>query len=96
MKKYELMYILRADLDEAARKAEIDKLHGLLEKGGCKINNVNEWGVRDLAYQIKKQAKGYYVVVKFECETAQASKEFERLSRIDSNVLRYLITIDQE
>ena len=54
MKKYEIMYILKADLDDASRKGEIEKLHGLLTKGGATIANVNEWGLRDLAYPIKK------------------------------------------
>lgn len=96
MKKYEIMYILKSDLDDAARKAEIEKLHGYLTSAGTKITNVNEWGLRDLAYPIKKQNKGYYVVIKIECETVEETKEFDRLSKIDNNVLRYLITVDHE
>lgn len=96
MKKYEIMYILKADLDDAARKAEMDKLHGHLTKAGTKITKVTEWGVKDLAYPIKKQAKGYYVILKIECDSADETKEFDRLSKIDSNVLRYLITVDQD
>ncbi len=98
MKKYEIMYILKADLDDAARKAEMEKLHGYLTKGGAKITNVDEanWGLRDLAYEIKKQTKGYYVVLTIECESAEATKEFERLQKIDSNVLRTLITVAHE
>ena len=42
MKKYEVMYILKADLDEAARKAEIEKLHNILESTGGKVSTVNE------------------------------------------------------
>lgn len=95
MKKYELMYILKANLDEEARKAEIAKLHGILTKNGAKIGKVNEWGLKDLAYEIKKEKKGYYVVTKFEAENA-ALKEFNRLTNINSNVLRYLITVDHE
>ncbi|HKL73055.1 MAG TPA: 30S ribosomal protein S6 [Candidatus Onthovivens sp.] len=95
MKKYELMYILRTNLDETARKAEIEKLHGLLIAGGAKINKVDEWGIRDLAYEIKKESKGYYVVVKFEAE-GTAFKEFERLTKIDVNVLRFLIVVDKQ
>ena len=64
MGKYEIMYILSAELDEAARKAEIEKLHGILTNDGIEVKNVNEWGVRDFAYPIKKQTKGYYVVIK--------------------------------
>lgn len=95
MKKYELMYILKADLDDEARKAEIEKLHGILTSHGAKITNVNEWGLRDLAYEIKKQNKGYYVVVKVEADV-EATKEFDRLTRINNNVLRFLLINDQD
>ena len=64
MKKYEIMYILRADLEDASRKKEVEKLHNILTKNGVKITKVDEWGVRDFAYIIKDQKKGYYVVLK--------------------------------
>ncbi|MFA6755412.1 MAG: 30S ribosomal protein S6 [Bacilli bacterium] len=95
MKKYEIMYIVKADLDEAARKEEISKLHKILTDNGGKIVNVNEWGERELAYSIKKQNKGYYVVIKVEAEQ-KALSEFKRLSSIDVNMLRSLITVDAE
>ena len=95
MKKYEIMYILKSSLDDAARKAQIEKLHGIITKNGGKVNNVNEWGLRDLAYPIKKEINGYYVVIKIEAENV-ALKEFDRLTRIDNNVLRTLITVDQD
>ena len=95
MKKYEIMYILKSSLDDAARKAQIEKLHGIITKNGGKVNNVNEWGLRDLAYPIKKEIKGYYVVLKIEAENV-ALKEFDRLTRFDNNVLRTLITVDQD
>ena len=95
MKKYELMYILKPNLDENVRKEEIAKLHGILTNNGAKLGKVNEWGLKDLAYEIKKEKKGYYVVTKFEAEE-QALKEFNRLTKINSNVLRFLITVDHE
>ena len=95
MKKYEIMYILKANLEDAQRKEVIEKLHSLLTNEGAKVANVNEWGLRDLAYPIKKETKGYYVVIKVECEP-NATKEFDRKTKINNNVLRYLITVDQE
>lgn len=96
LRKYEIMYILRADLDDASRKGEIEKLHGILTKSGAKITNVNEWGLRDLAYPIKKQSKGYYAVIKISCSSPEATKEFDRLQKLDNAVLRTLITVDEE
>ena len=95
MKKYEIMYILKANLEDAQRKEVIEKLHSLLTNEGAKVTNVNEWGLRYLAYPIKKETKGYYVVIKVECEP-NATKEFDRKTKINNNVLRYLITVDQE
>lgn len=95
MKKYEIMYILKSSLDDAARRAEVEKLHGILTSNGAKIVNVNEWGLRDLAYPIKKENKGYYVVIKIEAENV-ALNEFTRLTKFDNNVLRNLITVDHE
>ena len=95
MKKYEVMYILKADLDEAARKAEIEKLHNILESTGGKVSTVNEWGLRDFAYEINYMTKGYYVVIKVETNE-EALREFRRLTKIDQNVVRHLITVDQD
>ncbi len=96
MRKYEIMYILRADLDEAARKASMEKLAGLLTKNGAKIDNADEtMGLRDLAYPIDDEVKGYYVVLKVSAEQA-ALYEFNRKVRHDANVLRFFIVADQE
>lgn len=95
MKKYEIMYILKADLDETARKNEIAKLQGILESNKAKVTNVNEWGVKDFAYEIKDATKGYYVVLKVSADAA-ALKEFTRLAKLDQNVIRNLITTDQD
>ncbi|MCQ2793925.1 MAG: 30S ribosomal protein S6 [Bacilli bacterium] len=92
MKKYEIMYILKADLDDAARKKEVSKLHEILTKNGAKITKVDEWGVKDFAYEIKDQKKGYYVVLKVLTDAAVLN-EFSRLVRIDEHVIRYLITV---
>lgn len=95
MKKYEIMYILSAALDDEARKKEMEKLQKTLESNKAKVNDVKEWGVRDFAYPIKKQTKGAYVILKITAESA-ALKEFDRVARLDQNVIRHLITVDEE
>lgn len=95
MKKYEIMYILVPTLEDAARKDEIAKLQGILESNKAKVTDVKEWGVKDFAYPIKKQLKGYYVVLKVSAEPA-ALKEFDRLAKLDLNVIRHLIIKDQD
>ena len=95
MKKYELMYIVKDGLDEAARKAEIEKLHGILTSNGAKLGEVKEWGLRTFAYPINKQIKGYYVIVKLTATDA-ALNEFTRLAKINPNVVRHLFTVDKD
>ena len=95
MKKYEIMYILSANLDDEARKNEIAKLQGILESNGLKVNDTKELGVKDLAYPIKKQTKGFYAVVLVEGE-AEGLNEFTRLAKLDANVIRHLITINEQ
>lgn len=92
MRKYEIMYILPATLDDEARKAEMTKLNGILDANKIQVVNTKEWGLRDFAYPIKKQTKGYYVILTVNGANAGLA-EFERLVRIDQNVLRYLVTV---
>jgi len=96
MKKYEIMYIVKANLDEEARTQVIEKLHDILTRNGGTITNVDQWGIRDLAYEINDETKGYYVVIKMSAEGDAAIKEFNRLVKINPNVLRFLIIKDQD
>lgn len=95
MGKYEIMYILVPTLEDEARKNEIAKLHGILTEQKCQVKDVKEWGLRDFAYPMKKLNKGYYVVVKVTAEPAGLN-EFSRLAKLDNNVVRFLITVDQD
>ncbi len=91
MKKYELMYILKANLDEAALMSEKEALSRILTDNGAQITKVTEWGLKDFAYEIKKERKGYYVILNFETETNNAVNEFRRIVALDNNVIRFLI-----
>lgn len=96
MKKYEIMYILRANLDEAARNEALAKVNAILTDNGAEILSVDEkMGLRDLAYPIDDELKGYYVVLKVSAEN-NALKEFDRLVKINRNVLRHLILVDEQ
>ncbi len=86
MNKYEIMYILRPELDDAARTAAMETINGVLDE----VTNVNEWGQRELAYEINDFKKGYYVVLKANA-TADSIKEFDRLIKINANVIRHMI-----
>ena len=90
MSKYEVMYIINASVEEEKRTALIEQLGGIITSEGGKIVKTDEWGMRDFAYEIDDMTKGYYVVVTFEAENAGV-KEFDRLMRINPNVVRFMI-----
>ena len=92
MKKYEIMYIVKAGLDEEARVATIEKVNSAVTKNGGKVLDVKEMGLRDLAYPIKDEIKGYYVVLTVEAEV-ETVNEFDRLTKLNNNVLRHLILV---
>ena len=89
MNKYEIMFIVKPDVEEEARNQVIEGLKAILTTDGGTVDNVNEWGLRDFAYEIKDYTKGYYVVIDTTTSAANIS-EFERLSRINASVLRHL------
>ena len=96
MRSYEIMYILKADLDDAARKDVMDKLSAIITDNGGKVNKTDEsMGLRELAYPIKDQTKGYYVVLKVDMDN-KAINEFNRLVLINPSVLRHLIVVEHK
>lgn len=94
MKKYEVMYIINASVEDDKRKALIDSVAKILTDNGGKVTKTDEWGMRDFAYRIDDMTKGYYVVVNFEADNA-CVKEFDRLMRINANIVRFMITRDE-
>jgi small subunit ribosomal protein S6 len=96
MRNYEIMYILKADLDEAAREAEMGNIQKLLEKNGAKVLDTDiKMGLRELAYEIKDQTKGFYVLLKVEADE-NALYQFNRKVKINPAVLRHLVTVEQK
>lgn len=90
MRKYEVMYIVNASLEDAKRQEVISTMHAIITNGGGKIVNVDEWGVKEFAYRIEDMTKGYYLVVTFEADN-ETVKEFDRLMHINANIVRYMI-----
>lgn len=90
MKKYEIMYIVNASLDDAAFKTVSDRLHATITENGGSIDNVDDWGVKEFAYEIDHMKKGHYVVINVTANNAGVF-EFQRLSRISNNVIRIMV-----
>ncbi|TCO77992.1 30S ribosomal protein S6 [Marinisporobacter balticus] len=89
MRKYEVMFILKSNLEEEKRNAVIEKFKGIIEADG-EIEKVDLWGNRKLAYEINKINDGYYVVINFKA-SIDVPKELDRNFRISDDVMRHLI-----
>ena len=91
MNRYEMIYIIDTDLEEAARKELIEKVSALIANNGGEIEKVDEtWGKRRLAYAIDYKTEGWYVLVTFKAPV-ELPRELERNLQINESVLRYLV-----
>ena len=87
MRHYELMVILDPELEERTVAPSLDRFLNVVRRGGGSIENVNIWGRRKLAYEIKKNTEGIYAVVDMQAEPDLA-KELDRQLNLNEAVLR--------
>lgn len=90
MKKYEIMYIVRPDIEEEAQTALIERFNTVLTDNGAEIEKVDEKGKRRLAYEIDNYRDGYYIIVNF-TGGEEAISEFDRLSKFSNDIVRHMI-----
>jgi len=95
MKRYEIMYIIRPNLDEQARKELIGALSNILTSHGSQEVKVDEWGIRDLAYEINDFTKGYYVIFNA-VAPVEAVNEIDRVMKIREDVIRHIVIARDE
>ena len=86
---YENVFIARQDLTPAKVAELTDKYASVVESMGGKVSKRENWGLRNLAYKIQKNRKGYYTLMNIDAP-ADAIIEMERLMRLDENLIRYL------
>ncbi len=91
MNKYEIMFIVRPDIDEEARKNTVKSLEKILTDHKSTITLSKELGQKEFAYEIKKMKSGYYYLYNIETNSNEATKEFDRVARIDENIVRHLV-----
>ncbi len=87
MRHYELMVILDPELEERTVAPSLDKFLNVIRKGGGTIENVDIWGRRRLAYEIKKKTEGIYAVVDMMTEP-DVAKELDRQLNLNEAILR--------
>ena len=91
MRKYEIMYIIRPNIEDEAKKALVERFNTILTDNGAELTEVKEWGKRRLAYEINDFRDGYYMLLQVQSEAA-AVQEFDRLANISEDIIRHMVT----
>ena len=89
MNHYETVFILTPVLSDAQMKEAVEKFTNLLTNNGAEIVNIEEWGLRKLAYPIQKKSTGFYSLVEFDGDSTLV-KKLETAFRRDERVIRFL------
>ena len=89
MKKYEVMFIVNA-ADDAVIQSAVKLVQDTIVRIGGTVDKTDEWGKRHLAYEVRHQNEGYYVVVDFQADPAQI-KELDRVIKNHEEIIRHII-----
>jgi small subunit ribosomal protein S6 len=95
MRRYELMLLLRPDLDDEKLQAAVEKVTRAIVNGGGALTKVSPWGKRRLAYDIQHFREASYFLIHFDIEPA-AIREIERGMLISEEIVRHLVTVLEE
>ena len=95
MKKYELIFILKADGSEADLESRVARAREIIGAHDGEVTQENHWGVRRLAYEIEYETRGNYMFLRFKSDGA-AVADLDKFLRLDDQVLRHLIVVDDE
>jgi small subunit ribosomal protein S6 len=95
VKKYELIFILKADQPETEMEARVARVKEILAAHDGEITQENHWGVRRLAYEIEYETRGNYMFLRFKSK-GTAVAELDKFLRLDDQVLRHLVVVDEE
>ena len=89
MRLYESVFIARQDITSAQVEAMADEFAEIITSAGGSIKKREYWGLRSLAYRIKKNRKGHYILFNMETQP-EALREYERIMGLNEDVLRFL------
>ena len=90
MKKYDIMYIVNASLDEDQFQQVTDRLNNTITENGGTIDSFDDWGIKEFAYEIDHMKKGHYAVVNVTANT-EGIAEYQRLARISNSIIRIMV-----
>ncbi len=94
MRKYEVVFVHRPDLDEEKSTALIERFKDLIETHGGEVLKIDKWGKRRLAYEVKDLREGVYIIAHMNAEPKVAT-ELDRVFKITDDVLRHIIVREE-
>ena len=95
MRRYETIFIVDPDLSEDGRKQRLEKNKDLIKKMNGTLIEVDDWGNKRLAYEIKRKFRGYYIRLDY-CGDGALVDEIERFCRIDDKYLKFMTIVLEE
>ncbi len=90
MRNYEGVFIIKADLSNESAKGVVAGLQELVTKNGGRVDGLQEWGKKRLAYKINKKHEGSYVILNFQLDSKH-TKKLEQSLKLNDQLLRYLL-----
>lgn len=90
MRRYETVFIIDPDASAEQRAAILDRVNSEIEKYQGVLLQFDEWGLRKMAYPVRKKPRGYYVLCEYCGDKGELISEIERFFRIDDNVMKYM------
>ncbi|MCG2158651.1 30S ribosomal protein S6 [Staphylococcus epidermidis] len=91
MRTYEIMYIVRPNIEEDAKKALVERFNGILASEESEVLEEKDWGKRRLAYEINDFKEGFYNIVRIKTDNNKSTDEFQRLAKINDDIIRYIV-----
>ena len=90
MRNYEGVFIISPELSNESSKGVVTQIQDAVSKNGGRVDGIQEWGKKRLAYKIKKKQEGNYVIMNFQIDSLQ-SKKLDQALRHNDNLLRFLL-----
>lgn len=95
MRAYEILYVIRPNIEDEAKAALVERFDTILTSNGGEIIESKEWGKRRLAYEINDFKDGIYHIIKVK-DDGTATAEFDRLTKISNDIIRHIIVRDEQ
>ncbi len=92
---YEIMYIIRPNIDEEEKTALVNRFDSILKDNGTEVLESKLWGKRRLAYDIQDFHEGIYHIVKVSATDVAGINEFDRLAKINADIIRHMVVKEE-